>query len=256
MYINDISIVYYLLIGLLGLAVGKVTAWANIVYVDEGTPKINDFWKRRKEIFPMQYIIMFVIAACYIGLLYMQGIPNTFLKALDLVKFLILTPMLISSCLIDLKYRIIPNRLNMFLFEIGILLTFAYGISNISIAQNMLLGGLTGIGIFLGITLLGGLIAGKEAMGLGDVKFMGAVGLYFGMMATGEVTLLSFLLGAIISILVLVYRAIRKVEDEYIPFGPFLVIAAFVVMFAGDGFVLRAFVSFCKMISNQLVSLF
>lgn len=127
----------------------------------------------------MQYIIMFIIAFCYIGLLYKYGIPDSFLKWLGLVKFCILTPMLVSSFLIDYKYRIIPNRLNMFIFEVGILFTFIYGISNISIAQNMLLGGLTGAGIFLGITILGGLIAGKEAMGLGDVKFMGAVRIIF-----------------------------------------------------------------------------
>lgn len=117
---------------------------------------------------------MFVIAIFYIGLLYSMGIPNNFLKSVDLIKFLILTPMLVSSFMIDFKYRIIPNRLNMLMFEIGIIFTFIYGISNISIAQNMLLGCLTGGGIFLAITLLGGLIAGKEAMGLGDVKFMGA----------------------------------------------------------------------------------
>lgn len=76
------------------------------------------------------------------------------------------------------------------------------------------------------------------------------------MMATGEITLLSFFVAAAISIIVIIVRAIKKSEDEYIPFGPFLVIAAFVVMFAGDGFVLRGFVSFCKMISNKLVALF
>ena len=43
----------------------------------------------------------------------------------------------------------------------------------------MLLGCVTGGGIFILITLLGGLIAGKEAMGLGDVKFMGAVRIVF-----------------------------------------------------------------------------
>lgn len=156
-----------------------MTAWANTIYVEEETPKISDFLKKRRETFDMQYIIMIVVASCYIGLLYRMGIPNTFLKALDILKFMILTPMLISSFLIDLKHRIIPNRLNMLIFEIGIIFTFIYGISNISIAQNMLLGCLTGGGIFLGITLIGGLIAGKEAMGLGDVKFMGAVRIIF-----------------------------------------------------------------------------
>ena len=76
------------------------------------------------------------------------------------------------------------------------------------------------------------------------------------MTATGEITLLSFFVAAAISIPVLIIRAIKKVEDEYIPFGPFLVIAVFFVMFAGDGFVLKGFVSFCKMISNKLLTLF
>lgn len=73
------------------------------------------------------------------------------------------------------------------------------------------------------------------------------------MMAISEVTLFSFFIAAGISIVVLLYRAIKKVEDEYIPFGPFLVMAAFFVMFAGDGVVLRGFVGFCKMISSKLV---
>lgn len=78
-------------------------------------------------------------------------------------------------------------------------------------------------------------------------------GLYFGMTPICEVTLLSFFVAAIVSIPILIYRAIKKVKDEYIPFGPFLVISAIFVMFAGDGFVLRCFVSFCKMVSNKLV---
>ena len=68
-----------------------------------------------------------------------------------------------------------------------------------------------------------------------------------------EISMFSFFIAAIISIPVLIYRAIKKIKDEYIPFGPFLVLATFFVMFAGDGFVLRCFVSFCKMISNQLI---
>ena len=92
----------------------------------------------------------------------------------------------------------------------------------------MLLGGLVGAGIFLLITLIGGLIAGKEAMGFGDVKLMGAMGLFFGWMNIISVSLIAFLIGAIISIVLLVTK--KKSTDEYIPFGPFIVIAAFIVM--------------------------
>ena len=92
----------------------------------------------------------------------------------------------------------------------------------------MLLGSLVGAGIFLIITLLGGLIAGKEAMGFGDVKLMGAMGLFFGWMNMIVISLIAFLLAAVISIFLLASK--KKTTDEYIPFGPFIVMATFIVM--------------------------
>jgi leader peptidase (prepilin peptidase)/N-methyltransferase len=87
----------------------------------------------------------------------------------------------------------------------------------------------TGAGIFLIITLIGGLVAGKEAMGFGDVKLMGALGLYTGLSGIIVVALMAFLLGAVISILLIVTK--KKKTDEYIPFGPFIVIATFIAIF-------------------------
>lgn len=254
MYFNNISIIYYLILGLLGLVIGKFIAWTNVAYVDENEEiTIRNFWKHRRETYEKQYLTMFIIAVLYIAILYKFGIKDTFFKNLDLIKFLVLTPMLVSSFLVDLKHRIIPNRLNMTMFEIGILFTFIYGINNISIAKDMLLGLVVGAGIFIVITILGGLISGKEAMGLGDVKFMGALGLYFGMSTIAEISLLAFFIAAIVSIVVLLVRLIRKNKDEYVPFGPFLVLAAFCLIFMGDGFVFQYFVAFCKMISNKLL---
>ena len=93
----------------------------------------------------------------------------------------------------------------------------------------MLLGMIVGGGIFLIITLVGGLIAGKEAMGFGDVKLMGAMGLFFGFRNMIVIAILSFLIGAILSIILLVSKI--KKSNEYIPFGPFIVIATFIVIF-------------------------
>ena len=76
---------------------------------------------------------------------------------------------------------------------------------------------------------MGGLIAGKEAMGFGDVKLMGALGLYFGLYGIIVVSLIAFLLGAVISIVLIATK--KKKSDEYIPFGPFIVMAAIIVIF-------------------------
>ena len=106
---------------------------------------------------------------------------------------------------------------------------FLYGLSDVAITINMILGMLAGGGIFLLITLVGGIFYGKEAMGFGDVKLMGALGLYFGLSNIILITLMSFLIGAILSIILLASKI--KKSSEYIPFGPFIVIATFISMY-------------------------
>ena len=78
--------------------------------------------------------------------------------------------------------------------EIGLLLTFIYGISDINLAMDMLLGMLVGTVIFGILTLLGRLVSGKDAMGMGDVKLMAALGLFFGSSNILAISIISFLL--------------------------------------------------------------
>lgn len=229
MYFNDVHIAYYLVVAIIGLFVGMVVDWANKRLPDYKKVISLDFFKEYKKDFKPNYILMILTSIIYISLLYRFGIQETIIANLDLIKYLILTPMLISVFVIDYKLKIIPNRLTLTMFEIGLVFTFLYGLSNVAISINMLLGMLAGGGIFLLITLLGGLAYGKEAMGLGDVKLMGALGLYFGLSNIIVIALVSFLIGAIISIILLATKV--KGATEYIPFGPFIVIATFVSMF-------------------------
>ena len=134
--------------------------------------------------------------------------------------------MLISAFIIDYKLQIIPNRLNLTIFEVGLITTFIEGIHSPDLAISNLIGGLVGAGIFLAITLIGGMIAGKEAMGFGDVKFMGALGLFFGWKNIIAISITAFFIAAIITIYLLITKI--KSKDEYIPFGPFIVIASFI----------------------------
>ena len=137
--------------------------------------------------------------------------------------------MLLSAFVIDYRQQIIPNRLNLTMFEIGLIIAFLYGMSNVAITVDMLLGMLVGGGIFLAITLIGSLIYGKEALGFGDVKLMGALGLYFGVSNILAISAMSFLIGAILGIILIVTKI--KKSNEYIPFGPFIVIATIIAIF-------------------------
>ena len=229
MYINDVHIAYYLVAAILGLIVGELVNWANKRLPEYKKVISKDIITEYKMNFKPNYILMLLTAVIYVSLIYVYGIKDTLIANFDLIKFMILTPMLLSAFVIDYKLQIIPNRLNLTIFEIGIIFAFLYGLSNVAITINMLLGMLAGGGIFLLITLIGGLFYGKEAMGFGDVKLMGALGLYFGLSNIIIITLVSFLIGAILSIILLVTKI--KKSDEYIPFGPFIVIATFLSMY-------------------------
>ena len=229
MYINDVHIAYYLVAAILGLIVGELVNWANKRLPEYKKVISKDIITEYKMNFKPNYILMLLTAAIYVSLIYVYGIQETLIANFDLIKFIILTPMLLSAFVIDYKMQIIPNRLNLTIFEIGIIFAFLYGLSNVAITINMLLGMLAGGGIFLLITLLGGIFYGKEAMGFGDVKLMGALGLYFGLSNIIIITLVSFLIGAILSIILLLTKI--KKSDEYIPFGPFIVIATFLSMY-------------------------
>lgn len=257
MYFNNLHIMLYFAIAVLGCIVGNFMAWCNLRLPEDKKIFSKEYYSERKAgNIKGTYIMMFFISILYIILLYKFGIKDSFIKNLDLIKFLILIPMLASSFIIDLKHRILPNRLNMVMFEVGLVLTFIYGINNLNIAKDMILGMLTGATIFGVITILGGLIAGKEAMGLGDVKFMAAIGLYFGMGVTAEISLLAFFIASVISIFVLIIRGlILKSEDEYIPFGPFLVLSSIICIFLPANTVFTLFIALCSGISNTILNL-
>lgn len=222
MYINDIHILYYFFIGLLGLAVGQFLDWANSRMENHQKVICKEFFKEYLTHLKINCKMMYSVAIIYVILLYFFG------WQIKLLEYLILSPMFISAFVIDYRKQIIPNRLTLSIFEVGLIFTFIAGLSSINLFLDKILGLLVGAGVFLLITLIGGAIAGKEAMGFGDVKLMGALGLIFGFSSTIMISVISFLLGAIISVILLISK--KKKTDEYIPFGPFIILATFVVM--------------------------
>ena len=227
MYINDIHILAYVLIGIIGLVVGQIIDYCNKRLPEYKKILSKEFFTEYLKTTKPNYILMLITAVMYVGLLY------NFNFTIDLAKYLLLTPMLLSAFCIDLKLQIIPNRLTLTIFETGLVFTFLSGIIDITMGMNAfidsMIGMLVGGGIFLLITLIGGAIAGKEAMGFGDVKLMATLGLFLGWVNIIIVSVLSFLLAAIISIGILIVK--RKKFNDYIPFGPFIVASSLIVVF-------------------------
>lgn len=253
MYFNNVHILIYVAIFIIGLIVGKLTAWCNIRLPERKKIFTKEFFEENKKGIKYNYIFMIITATIYIALLYRFGINKEgILQNLELIKFLILSPMLILALTIDMKHRIIPNRLNLIILETGLIISFLYGITNVNMAKDYILGMLTGGAIFGIITLLGGLIFGKEAMGLGDIKFTASIGLFFGTYTIAEISLFAFLIAALFSIIILVFRLIVKSKDEYIPFGPFLTISALICVFIPTGMVFENFLLICRMISERI----
>lgn len=230
MYLNNINIIFYVLIIILGMISGQLIDWAKDRLPEYKKVFSKDLFKEYQKRFKPNYLLMIVTSGIFVALLYKFGWSvDNITNNLKLIEYVIITPLLLIAFIVDYKYKIIPNRLVLTLFEIALLFTFIYGIANINMAINLFAGMILGTVIFLIITLLGGLIAGKDAMGFGDVKLMGALGLVFGLQNILAISIISFLIGAIISIILLITK-IKKM-DEYIPFGPFIILSTFITIF-------------------------
>lgn len=232
MYINNIHVLWYFFIGLLGIFVGQFMDWANPRLSNHQKVVCKEFFKQYLPNFKLNAKLIYPMALIYIALLYYLG------WSIKLIEFVILTPMFLSVFVIDYRKQIIPNRLSLSIFEVGLIFAFIAGLTNFNLFLDKIIGLVAGGGIFLIITLMGGLIAGKEAMGFGDVKLMCGLGLIFGWLDVVMIAVVSFLIGAIISIILLVSK--KKKTDEYIPFGPFIIIATFLVLFVPQNIILLA----------------
>lgn len=228
MYINDTNIFLYVAIGILGLIVGKFVELVVTNLPEHKKIFSIEVIKEYLKTYKTQYFLIIVISLIYINILLLNGTKDI----IKLIQYIVLTPMLISAFYIDCKKQIIPNRLTLLMCETGLVFSFLRGINNLNVAIEMWIGSIVGAGIFLVITFLGNLIFKKETMGFGDVKLMGTLGLFFGWRSIIAITILAFFIAVIYSIVLIIKKLIKEQKiEEYIPFGPFIVLASFILMF-------------------------
>ncbi len=168
-----------------------------------------------------RYSIEYPLIELFNGLLYV-AIALKYGFGLALVLYCILGSILIAVSGIDLKHKIIPDSINIAVAAIGIV----FVLYDNSIILDRILGALIGFILFFAIALA------TEAMGGGDIKLIAGFGLVFGVQGVLFIMFFSFVIGAVISVILLITKA--KSRKDEIPFGPFISAAVLLYIFHGS----------------------
>jgi leader peptidase (prepilin peptidase) / N-methyltransferase len=140
--------------------------------------------------------------------------------ALAVVLVLVLVPVTV----IDLEYRIIPNRIT----AVGAVLALLLGtaLDPAGEPQRLIAGAAAG-GVLLLVAL-----AYPGGMGMGDVKLAGTMGLFLGRSVAAALTI-AVLAGALAGLAVIAREGASRGRKTAVPFGPFLALGGIVAVFAG-----------------------
>lgn len=212
-------IICNVLIALIGIGITPVMKNLIELFSKEEKITLKGMFQKNK----IDVKLAIITPILFIALFFKFGISFEFLI------YAFVGTLLIMDAFIDVKAQIIPNGLNFTGFIVGIILTYIALITDTAKGLDMLFGMFAGGGIFLVIALLALVMYRKEGMGLGDVKLMGMLGLFFGLYNTIQIFIISFAVGAVVSIFFLITKI--KKSTDYMAFGPFIVLAAIFTMF-------------------------
>lgn len=154
----------------------------------------------------------------------------------DFVFYSLISSVLLAVTFIDLKEMIIPDSLVVSILFLSVahktVNYFLYGISPGLIGS--ILGLLAAGGLFAAIVIISG-----GGMGGGDITLIGVLGFVLGVKHIFLNIFLSFVSGAIISIVLLAAKV--KTRKDPVPFGPFIVLGFFMTVLWGQAVLNRYF---------------
>ncbi|MDO8880756.1 MAG: prepilin peptidase [Coriobacteriia bacterium] len=153
--------------------------------------------------------------------------------------------LLLVLSVIDLDHLRLPNLLVAMLAVLGLLAALASEYGQLLVGPltyhtqasgsltgplaNALTGAVLGAGVSAGTALLYGVVRKRRGLGMGDVKFLGALGLVL-----GPYVLMSIFLGSVIGMVVgLSGSRGMRLSEKRIPFGPWLAAGAVITALHG-----------------------
>lgn len=187
-------------------------------------PVISFLWNRGRCRYcgvkiSWQYpLVELLTALLFLSLYVKYGINSKF------INLLILVSLLIICSFIDLRNRIIPNKITYPGIILGFILSLFF--NHITFTSALL-----GLLIPAGLLFLIALIFNK-GMGMGDVKLVAMIGTFIGW----QDTLLSFFIGSLLgSVIGLILIGTDSIERRTrIPFGPFISSGTIIMLLFGN----------------------
>ncbi|WP_075859416.1 prepilin peptidase [Carboxydothermus pertinax] len=140
------------------------------------------------------------------------------------LKYVLFAVFLIPLFFLDLENYLLPDKLTYPLILVGIFINI---ITRDLSWKNLFFGVLTGFGVLFLLALVS-----RGGMGGGDIKLAAGMGAFLGFPFILETLFLAFFFGGLTGIILLVTK--KKERKDLVPFGPFLIGAAFLTVFWGD----------------------
>ncbi|WP_341457156.1 A24 family peptidase [Oceanobacillus zhaokaii] len=142
----------------------------------------------------------------------------------ELITALLLVSMLMIILVSDVTYMVIQNKVLLFFLPLLIITRL---IQPLDPWWSPIVGAIV-IALILAIIIL----VSRGGMGAGDMKLFAVLGVVLGVEKVLLAFFLSCLLGAIIGMLLMVFKIIKRKQP--VPFGPYIVLAALIAYFYGD----------------------
>ena len=172
----------------------------------------------------IRYPLIEALTGTLIGLVaYQYGYTYTTLFAWILVFALV------TLTFIDFDTQLLPDDITLPLLWLGLIFNLNGGFTDL---KSAVIGAILGYLILWSVYWVFKLVTGKEGMGYGDFKLLGAIGAWFGWQMLPAVILLSSVVGAVIGIGLIVFKG--KGGGTAIPFGPFLALGGIAALFFGQ----------------------
>jgi leader peptidase (prepilin peptidase)/N-methyltransferase len=170
------------------------------------------------------------------GLLFLLVWDRYGISAFTPVYWLVLFGLILAT-FVDFEHMIIPDRCSLGGMALGLI---ASAIApSIQGADNVLdsvvrsaVGLVAGSGSLWLVGFIGKLVFKKDAMGLGDVKLLGALGAFLGWQAVLFIVMVSSFIGSISGVVMILTG--KKEWQSRIPYGPYIALAAVIWILGGN----------------------